>query len=316
MKSNKTGAKHTKRTNIRKIGKFSNPYVNEIGIHHFGDGTEALIFDVGNPNALNQIIGYAKFINADYGNVYYRGETELHSSVLPSIAREAGHQKYEESLNRVIAAAIADEQFTNCAKLSNLSNSKASKLIAEAMLQHYGFSTHFVDVVDNHWIALWFGLNQYATITNLSTYSFYKQRRITPVELLSPQGQSDIYQYMLLIAVDDSVVPLERGVYQGNDTTTIDLRSSLPSVFIRPHAQHGLVIKRNTRSPADSFDLSSHVIAIIRMRIDHVAQWIGTGQLLTSSNLFPSPAFDYGYEILLKRTDLFETAYHHIAQYI
>lgn len=121
---------------------------------------------------------------------------------------------------------------------------------------------------------------------------------------------------MLLIAVDDSVVPLERGVYQGNDTTTIDLRSSLPSVFIRPHAQHGLVIKRNTRSPADSFDLSSHVIAIIRMRIDHVAQWIGTGQLLTSSNLFPSPAFDYGYEILLKRTDLFETVYHHIAQYI
>ena len=183
MKSNKTVAKHTKRTNIRKIGKFSNPYVNEIGIHHFDDGTEALIFDVGNPNALNQIIGYAKFINADYGNVYYRGETELHSSVLPSIAREAGHQKYEESLNRVIAAAIADEQFTNCAKLSNLSNSKASKLSAEAMLQHYGFSTHFVDVVDNHWIALWFGLNQHATITNLSTYSFYKQRRITPVEL-------------------------------------------------------------------------------------------------------------------------------------
>ncbi len=123
MKSNKTGAKHTKRTNIRKIGKFSNPYVNEIGIHHFDDGTEALIFDVGNPNALNQIIGYAKFINADYGNVYYRGETELHSSVLPSIAREAGHQKYEESLNRVIAAAIADEQFTNCAKLSKQNRS-------------------------------------------------------------------------------------------------------------------------------------------------------------------------------------------------
>lgn len=139
MKTNKTGAEHIKRTNIRKIEKFSNPYVNEIGTHRFDDGNEALIFDVGNPSALNQIIGYAKFINADYGNVYYRGETELHSSVLPSIARKAGHQKYEESLNRVVAAAIADEQFTNCAKLSNLRNSKVSKLIAEAMLQHYGF---------------------------------------------------------------------------------------------------------------------------------------------------------------------------------
>ena len=88
------------------------------------------------------------------------------------------------------------------------------------MLQHYGFSTHFVDVVDNHWIALWFGLNQYATITNLSTYSFYKQRRITPVELYRHK-EKVIFKYMLLIAVDDSVVPLERGVYQGNDTTTI-----------------------------------------------------------------------------------------------
>ena len=59
------------------------------------------------------------------------------------------------------------------------------RLVAEAMLQHYGYSTHFIDLVDNHWIALWFGLNKFRTIKNLSEYCLYEKRVVNPIELLS-----------------------------------------------------------------------------------------------------------------------------------
>lgn len=303
---------------LQRINDISSPYVKKIGTHVFLDGTEASIFDVNDYRALNQIIGYAKFLNTDYGDVYYRGEVHLHDSVLPSIARKPNSYKYEEALSQTIKAAISDEKFSHFAKLLGLKGRDNPALIAEAMLQHYGYSTHFIDVVDNHWVALWFGLNQFSIIKSFSEYCLYTRRIVNPIELLNAvsDAKSDIYQYMLLIAVDNNAAPVERGIYVGNDMITIDLRSSLPSTFLRPHAQHGLVIKRNRHDPHASFDIAANVIAIVRLRIDHVALWIGEGDLLSSANLFPSPAYDYGYEVLLQRKDLFQNRFHHVAQYV
>ncbi len=302
------------------IEKIASPYISKVGLHRFQNGHEVGIFEVSDYRALNQIIGYAKFLNTEYGDVYYRGETELHDTLLPSIARKAGRENYERELNRILSKTLSDVKFAKTAKLQGFKGKYNSRFVTEAMLQHYGYSTHFVDVVDNHWVALWFGLNQFKRIKNLSEYYLYEQRVVNPIDLINADkeadAESEIYQYMILVAVDNNVAPVERGIYMGNDVIAIDLRSSLPSVFLRPHAQHGLVIRRNTHQPGESFDLASNVIAIIRLRIDRVAAWIGEGNLLSNQNLFPSPAYDYGYEILLQRKDLFATEYHNIAQYV
>ena len=43
-----------------------------ISDHHFTNGHTVPVFDVSTHHALNQIIGYMKYINRDYGTVYYR----------------------------------------------------------------------------------------------------------------------------------------------------------------------------------------------------------------------------------------------------
>lgn len=307
----------SKKFSPRVVQNISSPYIKKIGIHKFEPQHEVPIFDVSDYRALNQLIGYAKFLNTEYGDVYYRGEVHLHKSLLPSISRQPNCNKYEEALNVAIKNAIADEKFSNTAKLSGFKGRDNPALIVEALLQHYGYSTHFVDLVDNHWVALWFGLNKFKKIKNLSEYCYYEKRIINPIELATAkEPEAGIYQYMLLVAVDNNAAPVERGIYVGNEIITIDLRSSLPSIFLRPHAQHGLVVRRNIHEPTASFDIASNVVAIVRLRIDNVISWIGAGNLLESANLFPSPAYDYGYEILLQRKDLFENKYHKIAQYI
>ncbi len=307
----------SKSASPKVIQDISSPYIVNVGIHTFATGHKVPIFDVSDYRALNQLIGYAKFLNTEYGDVFYRGEVHLHESLLPSISRHSNSCKYEEALNLVIKNAIADDKFSKTAKLSGFKSAKSPALIVEALLQHYGYSTHFVDLVDNHWIALWFGLNQFKKIKNLSEYCYYQKRQVTPIELVTAADPKEsIYQYMLLVAVDNNTAPFERGIYMGNEIITIDLRSSLPSIFLRPHAQHGLVVRRNIHDNKTSFDITSNVVGIVRLRIDNVISWVGDGKLLESSNLFPPPAYDYGYEILLKRKDLFENELHKIAQYI
>ena len=58
-----------------------------IKFHEFSNGCEVPIYEVSTVNGLNQIIGYVKYINKDYGTVYYRGEVHLHESLKPSAAR-------------------------------------------------------------------------------------------------------------------------------------------------------------------------------------------------------------------------------------
>lgn len=99
------------------------------------------------------------------------------------------------------------------------------------------------------------------------------------------------------------------------------MRQALPSTFLRPHAQHGLVIRRKVHNcdiqkNAEAYDLAPAIVGIIRIRIDRVKEWIGTGKLLTQSSLFPPPAYDYGYDLLLERTDIFEETGFNITRYV
>lgn len=300
------------------IKKFDNHRAKLVTEHIFESGHKVPVYEVDNIYALNQIIGYAKFINSDYGTVYYRGECHLHSSLCPSIfhGAGAGYDKLAQELNSMIAKTLTDNHLRKTFKLEKL-KVKTAELIVESTLQHYGIPTRFVDVVDNHWIALWFGQNKCQKIKNQNVYYQYVSRDMSPVEImsLSDANHKELYQYLLLIAADTNLVPLAKGIYTGKDVITIDLRASLPSTFLRPHAQHGLVLTKNRHDTNDTYDLSSNVVGIVKMRVDHVAKWLGYGELLSAESLFPSPAFDFGYERLLSRQDIYSGTHFAIANY-
>lgn len=64
------------------------------------------------------------------------------------------------------------------------------------------------------------------------------------------------------------------------------------------------------------YDMATEVIGILRLRIDRVREWIGNGKLLTQENLFPSLAYDRGYQMLLNKDHIFEKYHFEIARYV
>ena len=304
---------------IKISNTFDRQYAQICGEYTLRDGSKVSIHNVLSVNGLNQIIGLAKYENRNCANIYYRGQTKLYRSMLPSIMR-SGDTIYDKTqeLNKAIEAAISD---VNLLKYLNIEKAEVKienkKLILEAILQHYGYSTRFLDVVDNHWVALWFGLYEYLEQTHsirevtkgktfLDCDCYFK--RITSKfedkqnsefkEHIGLDAEENI-QYLFLIGVDksDNFDEAGEGIIVGKTTTVIDNRRTIPSIFIRPHAQHSLVVRGN-----DDTDLSKNVIGILRLRIDLVREWLGTGDLLKFENLFPNPDNDPGFKFLLERS--------------
>jgi len=277
--------------------------------HSFSCGHVVPIYEVSNVHALNQLIGYAKFINQSYGDVYYRGECKLHDSLLPGLLRGRTGTSCSARLNSKIKEIVSDEYLKKQLKL-NIEDETSSSLIVEGLLQHYGIKTRFLDVVDNHWVALWMGLFRNTAIKQMISYNHYVEREIPLVDFASGKKVSDeeMYQYILLLAIPGKSKRANNGIYTSKDFYEIDLRQALPSTFLRPHAQHGWVVRKRSHTDARpaNYDMATSVVGIIKIRIDRAKQWIGSGELLSQDNLFPPPAYDNGYDILLQRSDLFE----------
>lgn len=160
------------------------------------------------------------------------------------------------------------------------------------------------------------------TIKSIETYTHYKSRYLDNYDLLSNIARGDHdpigFGYLLMVCVPEIKSPMENGLYRGNEFEFIDLRRSLPSTFLRPHAQHAYVLRR--RGPDGNnpnyYDVASQLIGIAKIRLDYIAKWLGSGELLSQNNLFPQPCFDPGYEILLSRTDLFDSNFAMITKYV
>lgn len=288
----------------------------------FNCGNDVPVYEVSTVHALNQIIGYAKFNNQSYGNVYYRGEWRLHKSIKPSIFRDCKIiEKASDRLASIIKKISSDPQMQNEIKVKPYSKDDKSKI--EGLLQHYGIPTRFIDVVDNHWIALWMGLHKLEKQKRLNQFYHYSKRSIPLVEFAKGTPVSDelLFQYILLIAVPFAERNSCSGIRKSTNYLEVDLRQALPSIFLRPHAQHGLVIRRIVHtdtdgSSPDAYDIAPAVIGIIKIRIDRAREWLGDGSLLTQDNLFPPPAYDHGYDLLLSRSDLFEETDCTIARFV
>ncbi|MCI9345727.1 MAG: FRG domain-containing protein [Lachnospiraceae bacterium] len=290
-----------------------------VGEHVFVNGRSVPIYEIHTVHGLNQIIGYAKFNNNNYGNVFYRGECKLHQSLIPSLFRGCKHTgEKTKRLNSLIHLIHADDRLEHDLKLMDASPDK-QEIKIEGMLQHYGVPTRYIDVVDNHWVALWMGLHKIQGLKNIGKYYHYGKRELPLSEMLcgNMADTDTLYQYILLIAVPDERVNNADGIEIMDGMIVVDLRKALPSIFLRPHAQHGLVLRNRggDSNNVDFYDVSNNVVGVLKIRIDRTDEWLGNGQLLTQDNLFPSPGYDYGYDLLLSRDDIFAQTEFEITRY-
>ena len=93
------------------------------------------------------------------------------------------------------------------------------------------------------------------------------------------------------------------GINIGEDTISVDLRSTLPSTFLRPHAQYGWTIKRKSLDSEHGLNIANNVVGILRIRVCDAFNWVGNGELLSQESLFPNPHFDQGYNVLLNHKE-------------
>lgn len=236
------------------------------------------IYHVSSPQAFNQIIGYAKFMNSSNGTVLYRGQNENHDSLPPSGAR-----KGKTPLpNTTIDAMRTDRPIIKFFHLDSEEIKgweRYQSILIESVLQHYGANTYCMDFVDNHWCALWFGLYKFVD-------NHYVKRT---------GSDEKLYIYLYLADTNGACV---RGMYIGEDTYTVDLRKALPSTFSRPAAQHGWIVRKHDRKECNYDD---RVIGVIEIDVDDAAKWLGEGELLSQENFFPDYTRDQGYMVLLSR---------------
>lgn len=308
--------------------------VQFLGFHSFVNGHKVPLYDITTMNALNQIIGHAKFGNNRYGNVYYRGVTDLYDNALPSFFRKKVTGR-SHPLRKMINQIYTDSYFQNSLKVEPVSYSRKmqnnheinllnrhKKYIIEGLLQHYSGNTRFLDVVDNHWVALWMGLHECQLLGRGKKYCRFEKRTIPlqdyvvgSISTSGADGSSmesinrQLYLYILLVAMPDVAESIIPGIKESETLVEVDLRKALPSTYVRPHAQHALVVGKREGKLAKDYDLASQVVGILRVRLDYASQWLGNGTLLTQDNLFPPPAVDQGYDNLLQRKDIFTSPF-------
>lgn len=248
-----------------------------------GDG----FFQVHDPHALIQAAGYLKYKNAGSSEfIYFRGHTRTYSGLQPTLFRGCHTHAAQSRREGLLYKAIGDLR-----KLNPIF-SKFYEESHEPLLQHYGLRTSWVDLVDNIWVALWFACHKAKIAGAVGEYMHY-ERRI-------PSGAVNEYAYISLIAADISPAVKDRpGLYIGKNTELIDLRVACPSLFLRPHAQHGLLFRNRADHTRRPTDYSSQVRGVIRAKLSDALAWLGDGKTLSTHSLFPPAFYDRGYDMLL-----------------
>ena len=297
------------------------------------------IYDISTMGAFNQLVGFAKFINSEYGNVYYRGIGGLYDNVMPSLLRNR-RKGIPDDLTSMLKTIAKDERLMESLKLRPLNLKvhtknqilfnkvveRYNKYTIESLLQHYVGCTRFLDVVDNHWIALWMGLHKFKLHGKGLKFCDCEKRNVPLCDyyetIASGKGlgvDKSIYVYVLLIAMPHANNYPHYGITETENFVEVDLRKALPSIYLRPHAQHALVVrkrdKQNIKAEANYYDMSSQVVGILRIRVDRADKWLGNGSLMTKDNIFPSPSIDQGYNTLLMRQDIFTCPFEIIKYY-
>jgi len=246
------------------------------------------VLHVYEPHALVQAAGYLKFTYAEnYSEgIYFRGQRKIYGSLTPTLFR--GIRSQSSQCKRISSLKSVVSSYN-----SNLSIFRKFGAYAhEPLLQHYGVNTSWIDVVDNVWVALWFACHRAKSTGRRSEFLHFEKRIV---------GDDCQYAYIILIGADIASRNAHcAGLFYGDSTELIDLRMSIPSVFLRPHAQHGLLFRvKGIPGAGRPLDYTRQIRGVLRIKLGHAIQWLGDGKMVGVHSLFPPPYYDHGYRILL-----------------
>ena len=275
------------------------------------DGTAVDVVELTDPNALASVIGHIKFAFAPGATIVYRGQGRVHPGLVPSAyrGREPGERR---RANAHLGEYVSELMRRNCSckagtrrpvcdpwwpcqdvmerKVTDAAIVAGTPRVAiEPLLQHYGLRTRWLDVVDNAWVALWFACHRLAV----------EHRRYAHHQRRSAAQEPDGFAYVeVLSAGVQSPTPVP-GVSRSADARLVDLRYSSPSIYLRPHAQHGLLVASSDWTEDEDPDLARLRLAILRIKLSDALDWLGTGSMLSTYVLFPPATRDEGYRRLL-----------------
>ena len=256
------------------------------GASYQTDADGRSLLHVETPHALIQAIGYLKHTVQPWERVLFRGQNFLYPSLCPSLYRGIKSTSTQAARHGKVNQLV--QSFSNSAGIFQ----NIPEYAREPLLQHYGIKTTWLDVVDNIWVAIWFAVHGAYSSGRHLEFLHFEERKVTP---------TDKYGYILLVKVDeDRKLSPRKGMLSGKLTETVDLRIAVPSIFLRPHAQHGLLFRKRGISVNRDLDYSSTVQAVIRFDLENGVAWLGRGTMHSIRSLFPPPYFDDGYRILLE----------------
>lgn len=236
--------------------------------------------------AFTQAVGYFKFKYKESFTILYRGQRMDYGSLRPSIYRgistEPAIQGRNKSIKDLLLAVGHNKLFLE----------GVPEYAMEPILQHYGINTRWLDLVDNHWIALWFSLHRF--LETKDGMNIHCEARNV--------DDDDGFAYIVLVAAPRLWGNIRMpGIFEDTDATLVDLRICAPSIYLRPHSQHAYLMRRSSVNKAEETDLSNRVVGIVRIPIRVGRAWLGVGGLISANTLFPPPYYDTGYHRLLER---------------
>jgi len=246
---------------------------------------------VKSPHLLTQIAGYSKFVSgSDNRTIYFRGQSKTYEKMLANIYRppRSGGLPKPSYLHGLMNGYITSLEASGA-----MINSTPNRAY-EPLLQHYGMSTRWMDAVDNIWVALWFACHQAKSRGELNRFVNFERRSLA--------NPDDDFAYIIVLQFDQlQKIADAPGFSENRKYEVVDLRVATPSLYLRPHAQHGVLFKKKgVDAPADT-DAIDTVFGTIRVSLLDALSWLGTGDLLTSHTIFPPAYYDEGYLRLLER---------------
>jgi hypothetical protein len=274
------------------------------------------VFSVADPNALTQVVGWLKFTSED-GLALYRGQSGLYAEMAATGFRglsDRGHSRLAEQMRLYVdnifgstckcepqhlkfsQSHLCGEQLKGKTGAKHAIVAGAYRSAIEPLLQHYGLRTRWLDVVDNIWIALWFACHTQVTS---GRYAHHRRRSAA-----QEGGAAKAYIYVFETgSLEATEVP---GYQIGKSARVVDLRYSVPSVYLRPHAQHGVLMAPAqilANSSGSLGSLKSQVAGVIEINLADALDWLGTGGMTSGHVLFPPATRDEGYRRLLDWTE-------------
>lgn len=249
--------------------KMYNPLAEKV----LDEASNIYVLHVRDFATLVQAVDKIKYVGTQKSlKVFLRGQSSLYSGkIIPSAYRDADKLEVDKQIEGQISRfkAVAGKNFQ-----------KLDENVIEGLFQQYEQSSRWIDAVDNIWVALWFACQRRWEEGELVQYV----RRNPRIEV----GKFK-YAYILILGANPEA-----------NEVVMDLREKTPSMFVRPHVQHGVLLQRRGKDGQPMADMTRLIQAVVRVDLEDALSWIGNSPSLSSSSMFPNPSFDTGFRDLIE----------------